>query len=59
MKRRVRSATEQDVVYARRIYCWLQKAGATAAVKRQIRRRERREGKLAGMERHGQRAGLD
>lgn len=47
MKRRVRSGIEQDVVsrYWRRTYCYLQRAGVAAKIKRQIRRRERRDGK--------------
>lgn len=46
MKRpRLRSAAEYDVVRDRHIYCYLQRAGTTAGIKRQIRRRERRLGK--------------
>lgn len=46
MKRKVVTAAEYDVVTGwRRMYCYLQRAGVTAGIKRQIRRRERREGK--------------
>jgi len=49
VKRRARTAAEEDVTAAngrlRRYYCYLQRPGATSAIKRQIRRRERREGK--------------
>lgn len=44
MKRRVITAAEYDVICARRHYYYLQRAGATDSIKRQIRRRERREG---------------
>lgn len=44
-KRKALTAEEQDVVYARRWYCYLQRAGAASAIKRQMRRRERREGR--------------
>lgn len=37
------NADENDVHYARRFYCWTQRAGATAATKRRTRRRERRQ----------------
>lgn len=43
-KRECKNGTEQDVVYARRIYCYLQRAGATSWWKRNMRRCERREG---------------
>lgn len=45
MKRKVVTGAEQDVVHARRIYCYTQRAGVTSGIKRQIRRRERREGR--------------
>lgn len=47
MKRRVISGDEQDVVSrrARQVLCWTQRPGATAEVKRRIRRRERQEGR--------------
>lgn len=44
MKRKAVTCEEQDVVYARRWYCYLQRAGATSSIKRGMRRRERREG---------------
>lgn len=44
MKRRVVTAAEYDLL-DRKVYCYLQRAGVTAGIKRQIRRRERREGK--------------
>jgi len=44
LKRRVITGAEQDVVHARRIYCYTQRTGVTSGIKRQIRRRERREG---------------
>jgi hypothetical protein len=43
--RRARTAAETDCFEARRWYCYLQRAGACAKIKRQARRRERREGK--------------
>lgn len=46
MKRRIITDAEQDVhTHWRRYYCYLQRAGATSKIKRQTRRRERREGK--------------
>lgn len=47
MKRAVKSGAEHDAVsrVARRVLCYLQRPGVTAGIKRQIRRRERREGK--------------
>lgn len=45
MKRKCINGTEQDVVHARRMYCYTQRAGASAWWKRNMRRRERREGK--------------
>lgn len=44
MKRKCVRSAEQDVVYARRIYCWTQRAGATSAWKKIMRRRERHNG---------------
>ena len=45
-KRVVRGADEQDALTRwRRLYVWTQRAGATSAVKRRYRRRERRDGK--------------
>ena len=37
-----RSGYEQDCIYARRVYCFTQRAGVVSAAKRAIRRRERR-----------------
>lgn len=47
MKRRTHKWEEGDVVskYWRRTYCYLKRAGVTSKLKRQMRRRERREGK--------------
>ena len=46
MKRRARGPDEQDVVTGwRRVIASYQRAGKAAAIKRRIRRRERREGK--------------
>jgi hypothetical protein len=47
MTRRAITCAEQDVAsrYWRRHYCYLQRAGVTSKIKRQMRRRERREGK--------------
>lgn len=47
MKRPVRTAAEQDVISpaARRVLCYLQRPGVTSGIKRQIRRRERQQGK--------------
>jgi hypothetical protein len=39
------SGDEQDVIEGRRHYCYLQRAGAAAEIKRRMRRRERRAGK--------------
>lgn len=47
MKRRTKTGAENDVVHARHMYVYLGKPGVTAAIKRQMRRRERREGKKA------------
>lgn len=41
MKRMAISGAEQDVVEARRRYCYLQRAGVASGIKRQMRRRER------------------
>lgn len=40
-RRVMQCADEYDVHLARRIYCWTQRTGATAKVKRRVRRRER------------------
>lgn len=46
MKRKAVKADEHDVITGwRRYLCYLQRAGATDAIKRRMRRRERREGK--------------
>lgn len=47
MTRRAITSAERKVVsrYWRRTYCYLQRAGVTDSIKRQMRRRERREGK--------------
>lgn len=45
MKRRVVGGDEWDMIYARRHYCYLQRAGVTDQIKRRIRRRERQDGK--------------
>lgn len=45
MRRKANWAEESDVVYHRRIYCYLTRAGVVSRIKRQMRRRERREGK--------------
>lgn len=50
MPRTTVTGAECDVVYARRRYCYTQKPGVTAGIKRQIRRRERRAG-AAGLRR--------
>jgi len=39
------SGAEWDVLYYRRMYCYLRRARVTAGIKRQMRRRERRAGK--------------
>jgi len=41
-----KSAAEVDVVYARKWYCYLRRAGVTSGIKRQMRRRERRHAKI-------------
>lgn len=45
-KRPTKTADEVDVVYGRRYYCYLQRAGIASGIKRQMRRRERRAGKI-------------
>ncbi|MCW2901557.1 MAG: hypothetical protein JWO67_3822 [Streptosporangiaceae bacterium] len=40
------TGAEWDTLAGRRFYCYLQRAGVTAGIKRQMRRRERRLGKL-------------
>lgn len=45
-KRPTRSGDEVDVVYGRRYYCYLQRPGVSAEIKRRMTRRERREGKI-------------
>jgi hypothetical protein len=46
VSRQIKSAAEQDVhTRWRRLYCYTQRAGVTSKIKRQTRRRERREGK--------------
>lgn len=50
MGRRIpmRRAEEYDALTrARRLYCWTDRAGAVAAVKRRYRRRERRKARAA------------
>lgn len=48
MKRRTKTAAEVDTVTRwRRVMCYLQRPGVTSGIKRQIRRRERREAKEA------------
>lgn len=45
-RRFAKTAAEVDTFSSwRRRYCYLQRAGATSKIKRQARRRERREGK--------------
>lgn len=47
-RRLMKSADEQDVHTSwRKVYCWTQRTGATAKVKRRTRRRERTEAKRA------------
>lgn len=46
MKRIAKTAAEQDVVTGwRRYLCYMQHAGVVSGIKRQMRRRERREAK--------------
>lgn len=45
MARRTKCAEEDDVLYGKRTYCYMQRAGVSAWWKRRMRRRERREGK--------------
>jgi hypothetical protein len=46
VRRPIKGHGEQDVhTRWRRLYCYTQRAGVTAKIKRQTRRRERREGK--------------
>ncbi len=41
MKQRLKMGDEWDVLYARKIYCYLQRAGAASEVKIRLRRRSR------------------
>lgn len=44
LPRTIKTGDEQDVhTGGRRAYCWTQRTGATAKVKRRTRRRERRD----------------
>ena len=45
MKQKLISAAEYDVIMARKHYCYLQRAGVTSGIKRQMRRRARHESK--------------
>jgi hypothetical protein len=45
MKQKLISGAEYDVIMARKHYCYLQRAGVTSGIKRQMRRRGRREAK--------------
>jgi hypothetical protein len=47
MRRRTHTAAETDCFEARRWYCYLGRAGVSSRIKRQARRRERREGRRA------------
>jgi hypothetical protein len=40
-----KSGAEEDVVYARKWYCYTKRPRVTSKIKRQMRRRERREAK--------------
>lgn len=47
-RRQIKTAAEQDALTRwRRIYCYLQRPGVVSGIKRQARRRERREAKSA------------
>jgi len=47
MRRQRKGEAEQDAFsrWGRKYYCYLQRAGVRAKIKRQVNRRERREGK--------------
>jgi hypothetical protein len=45
VKQKLINGAEYDVIMARRYYCYLQRAGVTSGIKRQIRRRARHESK--------------
>lgn len=45
MKQKLINGAEYDVIMARRYYCYLQRAGVTSGIKRQMRRRARHERK--------------
>lgn len=47
MKQKLINGTEYDVLYARRWYVYLQRAGICSEIKRGMRRRLRHEGKQA------------
>jgi hypothetical protein len=43
MKQTLKTAAEYDLIFGRKAYCYLTKAGVTSSIKRQLRRRRRRE----------------
>ncbi len=43
MKQKLKTGEEFDVVYAKDMYCYLERAGVSARIKRGMRRRARRE----------------
>jgi len=46
VKRLIKGAAEEDTFTSwRRVYCYLQRAGVASKIKRQARRRERRQGR--------------
>lgn len=44
-RQKLKDGAEWDVLFGRQYYCYLQRAGATSSIKRQMRRRDRRDGK--------------
>ena len=43
MKQKLKTGAEFDLIFGRKAYCYLTKGGVTASIKRQLRRRCRRE----------------
>mgnify|MGYP003149009620 CR=1 FL=1 len=43
MKQKLKNAGEEDVIFFKRMYCYLQRPGVSSLIKRGMRRRRRRE----------------
>lgn len=44
-RQKLKDGFEWDVLFGRKHYCYLQRAGAASSIKRRMRRRDRRDGK--------------